>query len=241
MNFPVTIDDDQAWISLFNEAWRERDSELAGRVGRMLMVKSPERSDYANALQQSRSQTGALESWPSPRIILKLAPRSGRALLLKRWFDALGQFRRGDIQQSIPMFRTIDRMLPEEAPFAFGMNLREDGETLKIINRISTVSEVWNPIEEIPTGPRPLTVLVSGNQSYIDQYLVNFLGSLAAVSPGLHVHIHFCDPLHPQKKQLKTARSNNPKVEISGSWSDGRAMKPPVFYACAFSGRASFN
>ena len=62
MNFPATIDDDHAWTSLFNKAWRERDSELAERVGRMLMVKSPERSDYAHALQQSRSQTGALET-----------------------------------------------------------------------------------------------------------------------------------------------------------------------------------
>lgn len=112
------------------------------------------------------------------------------------------------------MFCTIARMLPEEAPFAFGMNLREDGETLKTLNRISTVSEVW---KERPAGPRPLMVLVSDNQSFIDQYLVNFLGSLAAVSPGLHVHIHFCDPLHQPKQRLKTAKSGNPKLEISGS------------------------
>jgi hypothetical protein len=233
VNFPSTLEDGGAWVALFNKAWRERDVELAERVGRMLLIQSPERSDYANALQQARSQAGNLNSWPSPRVTLQLAPRSGRALLFKRWFTALDLFRRGDAQRSIPLFRAIAGLVPQEAPFAFGMNLRDDEETLNILNRKSTGAESWNLVEEIPALPRPLTVLVSGNQSYIDQYLTGFLESLSAVSPGLHVHIHYSDPKYPPDQQLETARSGHPRLEISGSWSDGRAMKRPVYYACA--------
>jgi hypothetical protein len=233
VTFPANLDDDTAWVDLFNHAWRERDVDLAERVGRMLMARSPERHDFANALQQVRSQAGRLDSWPSPRITHYLAPNNGRSVLLKRWFEVLQMFRDGGVQRSVPIFRRIARALPEETPFAFGINLRDDAETLELLTGNGPSDQVWNPVAESGAAPRPLTVLVSGNQEYIDRYAPDFLRSASLISPGLHVHLHFCDPKVEPARQLETARLDYPSLDISGSWSDGQTMRRPVYYACA--------
>ena len=233
MTYPNSLDDDLAWIELFNRAWREREVDQAERVGRMLMIKSPERPDFANALQRVRSQYGRLDSWPSPRITMRLAPNDGKTILLKRWADALRLFRDGDITGSIPILRQISRVMPDEAPFAFGINLRDDAETARLFDGASPADQVWNQVGEISDKPRPFTVLASGNQEYIDRFAAGLLRSAASVSPGLNVHIHFCDPKSEPAQQIADAQARYPSLEISGSWSLGQTMRRPVYFACA--------
>jgi hypothetical protein len=233
MTYPNSLDDDPAWIELFNRAWRERAVDQAERVGRMLMIKSPERSDFANALQRVRSQYGRLGFWPSPRITMCLAPNDGKTLLLKRWADALLLFRNDDITGAIPILRQIARAMPDEAPFAFGINLRGNAESARLFDGASPTDQVWNPIGEISEKPRPFTVLACGNQEYIDRYASGLLRSAASVSPCMNVHIHFCDPKSDAAQQIAEVQERYPSLEISGSWSLGRTMRRPVYFACA--------
>jgi hypothetical protein len=231
--FPATLDDDAAWIELFNLAWRERHLDRAERVGRMLMLKSPERSDFALALQQVRSQSGEIDAWPAPQITLYLSPNNGRAVLLKRWYEALRLFRDGEVERSVPIFRRIAAALPSEAPFAFGINLRARAETLEILNAECRTHRFWNPVGEPgDTGP-PFTILVSGNKSYLDRHLADFLDSAASGCPGAHIHIHVCDPKAEPATQLDSARSRHPALRITASWSDGGDLTRPAYFACA--------
>jgi hypothetical protein len=230
---PADPRDERAWIEILNQAWHEKEFALAERVSRILMILSPEKHDFANTLQRVRSQLGVFDSWPSPRTTAHLAPRDGRSILFKRWFDALRLFRDGDIDRSIPMLRKIAKALPEESPFAFGMNLRDEQQTTALLASIEPNDDVWNPVGDIINEHRPFTFLVSCNQNYMDQYGPDFLSSISDKCPGAHVHLHYCDPRTPPEAQLGTARANHPGLRITASWSLSENQPRPTYFACA--------
>jgi hypothetical protein len=231
---PASLEDDAAWTACLNSGWHERDFDFAEKIAKIMIVKSPEKVKLMTALLHIHQHTGEIDLWPPPRLAVILSPHDGRALLYKRWFTALRLYEKGDVEGAITVFRVIARVLRKEAPFAFGLNLRNHEESLALLRGGDTSSDnTWNPVEPISRDGRPFTILVSGNQEYMKRFGHGFLRSVAEKSPGANVHLHLCDPGTDPIDLLLQARSTFPELHVSASWSKRPDLPRPTYFACA--------
>ncbi len=232
--YPSALNDDAGWKACLNESWHERDVDHAEKIAKILMIKTPQSAEFIIALLHIRGYKGEIDLWPSPRLAVMLAPRDGRAVLYKRWFTALRLFDEGDVDGAIPLMRTIGGALRTETPFAFGLNLRTSEETLALLRGGEPPSGTfWHPVEPISGDGRRFTILLAGNQDYMDRFCVDFLRSAAEKSPRASIHLHYCDPAITPRRQLDDAREAFPELRISASWSVRRDLPRPTYFACA--------
>jgi len=232
--YPADLNADAAWIACINQSWHERDFEHAEKIGKILLLKAPANAKFMTALLHIRAHIGEIDIWPDPRLSTFLAPREGRPLLYKRWFSDLRKLRDGEIDGAIRLFRIIADAVKKEAPFAFGLNLREHDQTLALLQQEKLLSKIfWNPVQPISDDNRPFTILGAGNQDYMDRYSGDLLRSVNEKCPGAFIHFHYCDPNVDPERQLGEARAAFPSLRISASWSVQRELPRPTYFACA--------
>lgn len=228
------INSDEIWDGVIHPLWRSRNILALDCVLRCMIEHHPENIDFDNALMHINAYRGLIKNYPSPRLASRLAPRNGRALLYKRYYDALDKLYADDVEGSIPLFRKIAKVVPSEAPFCFGANLRNAREVDGILALDDTLEmEISLSKECDMQDPSVPTVLVSADGKYLDRFGAQFFETLQDQATGADVHFHYCGFEGDWSAWLADMRNQWHNLAFSASHSSGYGMQRPTFFACS--------
>jgi len=125
LNSPTTaFFKNDAWFNTANHHRKGGRVDLATKIAKLAFLNDPANIRSIIFLLKIRDWSRELDQFPSPRVALRLSPKSSLALLYKRKHQAECLSRVGKIEAATRILRQISEILPDHAPFFFRYDLK---------------------------------------------------------------------------------------------------------------------